>query len=52
MNNADNIVKINACKKATNNSNTFINNAIGTERNPHAALWNVNMIPTNDKIIM
>src|SRR5690554_1783176 len=52
MKSADNMVKMKACKKATNNFNIKRNNDIGIDSPAHAALPNVNIIPVNDNIIM
>ena len=52
MKSADNIVKMKACKKATNNSNTPMKSDIGIDNPLHAALPNVNIIPVNANIIM
>lgn len=52
MKSADSIVKMKACKKATNNFNIKRNNDIGIDNPAHAALPNVKIIPVNDNIIM
>ena len=48
MNKADNIVKIYACKAATNNSNTEMNNVIGIDKPDQAIFPLIKMIPTNE----
>src|SRR5690554_109832 len=52
MKSADNMVKMKACKKATNNFNIKRNNDIGIDSPLHAALPNVKIIPVNDNMIM
>ena len=52
MKSADNIVKMKACKNATNNFNINKNNDIGIDSPLHAALPNVKMIPVNDSMII
>lgn len=52
MNNAESIANRYACKNATNNSNTEMNKAIGTDNAPHAADSFKKMIETNAKMIM
>ena len=52
MNNAESMVKIYACKKATSNSKVEINKAIGTDNPDHARLSFTKIIEIKDITIM
>ena len=52
MNNAESMVKIYACKNATNNSSVEINNAMGTDNADQAMLSFIKMIEIKDITII
>ena len=52
MNNEVNIANKYACKKATKISNTEINKAIGTDKNPHVQFSLIKIIEIKAKIII